>query len=64
MRDVEASLIIDELLSLFNLYEKDYSIIDKALAFISETKQTYDNYPITISVANELRKRGLLEENK
>jgi hypothetical protein len=56
----KAIKLLDELLTLFRLYEEDYSVIDDALEAIAAYRKTHPDHPITVSLADHMREKGFL----
>lgn len=65
MTDPVAAKIIDELICLLSppirLENLDYSITDAAFQYLADYRNEHPGYPITLSIANELRRRKLIE---
>jgi len=55
--------VVDELLTLFNLEEKDLNIIDFALEAIAGTRKRDGSQPVTVSLIKFLIKRHYLNQN-
>lgn len=61
-----AAEIIDSLLVLFTIYDKDIyesnsSAIKDAIEYIAKTRRQNSDYPITVSLARYMREKGLIE---
>lgn len=60
-KEEQAAYIIDNLMVLFEVYQDDYHIVRMALGYIAEVREKNPNHPITVSLANYMRKKGLIE---
>jgi hypothetical protein len=55
-----ATKLLDDLLVLFALYDKDYNIVDEALKAIAVSRKTNPAYPITVALAQFMQDKGLI----
>jgi hypothetical protein len=58
----QAIKLLDDVICLFNLYDKDYNIIDRCYEKIINARSKNPNFPITLALNNMLVEKGLLQE--
>lgn len=52
--------LLDEVVVLFNLYDKDYTLIDRALREIARYRKADPDFQITASLSNYMKNKGYL----
>ena len=61
MSEAKAIKLLDEVLVLFDLYRKDYNVVQDSLEAIARYQTAHPEHPVTLGLYNHLEEAGYLD---